>query len=183
MDKKTVKDLMVPLDEYPLVRDNATLLDAALALDEALKNLPPGRQPYRAVLVTDKDGRVIGKIGQWIFLKALEPKYGVLGDLGKLARAGVSAEVIASMMEHYRLFQDNLSDSCRRASAMKVTDVMHPVAESIDETAPLSEAIHQLVIGQTLSVLVTRQGQITGLLRLSDLFDAITEYMKHPQAG
>jgi hypothetical protein len=182
MDKKTVKDLMVPLDEYPLVHENATLLDAVHALDKALQNLPPGRQPYRAVLVTDKTGGVIGKIGQWIFLRALEPRYGVLGDLGKLARAGVSAEVITSMMDHYRLFQDNLSDSCRRASALRVTDVMHPVAESIDEQAPLSEAIHQFVIGQTLSVLVKRQGQISGLLRLSDLFDAITECMKQQHA-
>jgi hypothetical protein len=183
MNDKTVKDLMVPLDEYPHVRENTTLLDAALALDKAQRNLPAGRQPYRAVLVVGQDDQVIGKIGQLMFLRALEPRYGVLGDLEKLSRAGVSTELITSMMDHYRLFQDNLSDLCRRAGSMKVADVMHPVAESIDEGAPLSEGIHQLVIGQTLSILVRRNGRITGLLRLSDLFDAIVEHMKSHQAS
>ncbi|MFH1572993.1 MAG: CBS domain-containing protein [Acidobacteriota bacterium] len=178
MDKERVKDLMVPIDQCAVVDRTATLYDAIIALDEAQKKLPPGRQPYRAVLVIDEKKNVVGKIGQLAFLKALEPKYNVVGDLEKLARAGVSSELISSMMDHYRLFQDNLSDLCRRSSSMKVQDVMHPVTEGIDENAPLSEAIHQLVVGQTLSVLVTRGGKIAGLLRLSDLFDVMAEYVK-----
>lgn len=178
MNKKQVKDLMVPIDQYAVVSQTATVHDAIMALDEAQKNLPPGRQPYRAVLVIDAQKNVIGKIGQLGFLKALEPKYNVLGDMEKLARAGVSPEVIASMMDHYRLFQDNLSDLCERASTMRVAAVMRPVTESIDADAPLSDAIHQLVVQQTLSVLVRRCGRTVGLLRLSDLFDAVAEYVK-----
>lgn len=178
MDTKRVKDLMVPIDEYAVVDKSATLYDAIVALDDAQKNLPPGRQPYRAVLVIDESKKVIGKIGQLAFLKALEPRYNVLGDMEKLARAGVSQEVIASMMDHYRLFQDNLSDLCERASTMRVADVMRPVTESIDADAPLTEAIHQLVVQQTLSIMVRMGGRTAGLLRLSDLFDAVAEHVK-----
>ncbi len=47
-----VKELMVPLEEYAILSEEATLLDAVHALAEAQTKLPPDRQPHRAVLVT-----------------------------------------------------------------------------------------------------------------------------------
>lgn len=181
MDEKLVRNVMIPLEECPVVSNDSTLVDALLALDEAQKRLPSGRQPYRAVLVEDEKNRVVGKLGQWAFLMALEPKYAVHKDLGRLARAGVDPELITSMMEHYRFFQDSLSDLCHRASGIRVRDVMRPVEDSIDELAPLSQAIHQMVLAQTLSILVTRGSTVVGLIRLSDLFDVVGEHMKHPE--
>ena len=55
---------------------------------------------------------------------------------------------------------------------------MRPVTESIDENASLCEAIHKIVILQTLSILVKRGREVIGLLRLSDLFDEIARQMK-----
>jgi hypothetical protein len=181
MDKTLVRDIMVPLEDYPVVGEDATLADALVALDEAQRRLPPGRQPYRAVLVTDKKGGIVGKLGQLVFLNALEPKYAVLDDLGKLARAGVSPELVSSMMEHFRFLQDSLPDLCERAGRMKVKEVMRPTKDSIAEDAPLSEAIHGMVLGQTLSILVTRNSEPVGLIRLSDLFDVIAERIKSPR--
>jgi CBS-domain-containing membrane protein len=178
MDRKCVKDLMVPLDEYALIYQEDTLLDAILGLDEAQKRLPPGRQPYRAVLIVDDNNEIIGKIGQLCFMNALEPKYNVVSDLGTLSRAGVSSIFISSMMEHVRFFQDSLYALCRRALSTKVKDVMHPITESIDENMSLHEAIYRIVSFQTLSILVTRENKVVGLLRLSDLFEEITEQMK-----
>lgn len=177
MENRSVKDLVVPLDEYPVVPEDANLLDAILALDEAQRKLPPGRQPYRAVLVIDANGKIIGKIGQLAFMKALEPKYSVLGDLRTLARAGVTAEFVSSMMDHYQFFQDSFADLCTRGRSLPVKDVMHPVTESVDENASLSDAAHKIVIWQTLSLLVTRGEEVVGLLRLSDLFEELTAQM------
>jgi len=178
VDTKKVKDLMVPLGEYAVVARDATLLDAILALDKSLLKLKPGRQKHRAVLVLDETGKVVGKIGHLAFLKALEPKYNVLGDLSALSHVGVSQEFIDSMMQNYQLLQDNLADLCRRAAALKAGDVMRPVSESIDENASLAEGIHKLVMYQSLSILVTRDGKVVGLLRLSDLFEELTAEMK-----
>jgi CBS domain-containing protein len=179
VDKKRVKDLMMALDDYAVVSADATLLDAIEALDEAQTKLPPGKQPHRAVLVLDSNGKIIGKIGQLAVLKALEPKYGLLGDLGTLAKVGVSSELVSTMMEHFRFFQDNLSALCARAATIKARDVMHPVEEHIDENATLSEGIHKIVMTQTLSLLVTSGSEVVGLLRLSDLFDEISRQIKN----
>jgi CBS domain containing-hemolysin-like protein len=178
MDDRRVKDVMVSLSEYPVVSEYATLGEAVLALEMAQRRLPAGRQPYRAVLVVDEKKRVVGKIGQLSFLRALEPRYGVMGNLDSLFAAGVSEELVASMMEHYRFFEEKLSDLCSRSSRLLAKDVMRPVTQSIDENATLREAIHRIVMWQTLSILVTRGSEVVGLVRLSELFDAIAAQLK-----
>jgi len=178
MNSRHVKDLMVSLDECPLVSEDATLGDAVLALEEAQQNLPAGRQPYRAVLVVDEKKRIVGKIGQLAILRALEPRYDVIGDLAALSAAGVSEEFVSSMMDHYRFFQEGLPNLCSRASRLLVREVMRPVKECVDEGAALQEAIHKLVMWQTLSLLVTQGTEVVGLLRLSDLFDAIAAQLR-----
>jgi len=178
MNSKKVKDLMVPLEAYPVVNEQATLMDAVIALNEAIQKLPPGRQKHRAILVVNDAGKIVGKIGHLTFLKALEPKYGVLGDLGTLARAGINQTFIESMMQNYQFFQDDLSNMCQRAALLVARDVMQPVSESVDENATTAEGIHTLVLHQSLSLLVTRNGDVVGILRVSDLFEELTREMK-----
>jgi len=178
MELKSVRELVVPLNDYAVVSRDATLLDAIIALDAAQQKLPAERHPHRAVLVRDEHGKVVGKIGQLSFLKAMEPGYYKDTDFETVARPGISAESLASMKEHFRLFEESASDLCRSASGLIVGDIMEPVSEGIDEDTSLGEAMHHLVVGQMHSVLVRRGDEVVGLLRLSDLFEEITKYMK-----
>jgi CBS domain-containing protein len=173
METKKVKDLMLPLGEYAVVAESATLLEALQALETAQKNLPVGRPLHRAVLVADKEGRIVGKLGHHGFLEALEPKYTIFRDVGKLANAGLTEDFIASIMDNYRFWQDSMEDVCQRARTIRVGQVMKPVEASIEESRSLTEAIHLLLVWHTLSLLVTRDGQVVGILRLSDLFREI----------
>lgn len=175
---RKVKELMVPLSEYPAVAEDASLLEAVQVLDRAQDNLPPGRQPYRAVLVVDSDRRVVGKIGQLGLLKALEPQSTVVDDMPTLNRAGVSDRTLDSAMQHHRLFQQEMSDLCLAARSLRVRNVMHPITEHIDYEASLCEAAHQMVVWQTLSILVTRGNETVGLIRLADLCDEVVKDMK-----
>lgn len=178
MKNMHVRDLMVPIDEYPVVAPETSLLDAIQTLNEAQKNLPPGRQPYRAVLVKDASGKVVGKLGQFAFLKALEPKSGMLSDLSRLTQSGVSDELVSTMVDHYRFFEENLCDMCARGRNIAVRDAMHPILHSIDESASLTEAINRIVIYQQQSILVMRGGTAVGILRLPDLCDAVARQMQ-----
>jgi len=183
MQTKRIRDLMVPLDEYAVVGQDATMLQAMQALDKAQGLVPPGREPHRAALVVNDRGEVIGKLGQWSVFRALEPKYSTLADTSTLARAGINDEFINSMMEHFRLFKADLFDLCRAANERKVTDVMRPVAEYVDIDASLADAAHLLVVRRTLSVLVREKGAVVGLLRLSDLFHEVTRHMTAPASS
>ncbi len=177
MDDVRVRDLMVPLSLYGTVNEHHTLAQALDALDASRERLQSHGQPARAVLVVDDGGRVVGQVGHVDFLKALEPKFSLLGDLDTIARAGVSEEFVDSLVENLSFFCGRLDDLCHRAGQIEVRRIMRPVRESIDEDAPLTEAIHRLVMWQTMRVLVTRKGVTVGVLRLTDVFEEVARRM------
>ncbi len=119
MESMKVKDLMVPLDQYVCVSEEATITDAILALEEAQAKYGSRVYPYRAVLVCDKDNKVIGKVGHLDVLRSLEPRYSEVGDLKKVSGFGLSAEFMRSMMAEYELWKAPLEDLCRKAAQVK----------------------------------------------------------------
>ena len=61
-----------------------------------------------------------------------------------------------------------------------VKDIMYTPTEGeyVEEKASLGEAIHQLVMGHHQSLLVTKEDEIVGILRLVDVFKEICEGIK-----
>ncbi len=171
MKSLLVKDLAVPLAEYATVSVQATLYDAIMALEE-VHALDQSHYRHRAILVFDDKNRVIGKLGQFDILIALESKYQQLGDLERLACIGLSSAFIKSVFNQYSFWSKPLSEICIAAAQLKVNDIMHRLAEDeyIEESAPLDEAIHQLIMGRYQSLIVTRGQEIVGILKLSDIF-------------
>ena len=177
LDAKRVKDVMLPLSEYAVVPQDATFSEAIQVLEQSRQGLAPGQPPHRAVLVKDHHEKIVGKVGQLAFLKALEPRHRLEGDLGRLDRAGVDSEFVGTIMDSLHFWQDSLSVLCRRASSLPVKEFMCPVTERIDGDAVLTEAIHKIVACQTLSILVTEREEVVGILRLSDLIAEIAALM------
>lgn len=176
MKKIAIKDLMVPLDEYATVSEDATFADAIGALELAQKAFDYTKYRHRAILVLDKNRRVIGKISQLDALKALEPKYReIQGRDTKSSFRHFSRMFLKSMLEHHRLFDGSLDDMRKRVAGISVKDFMHTLSadECLDENATLDEAIHILIMGHHQSLLVTRASEIVGILRLTDVFSAV----------
>ncbi len=181
MKKYKIKDLVVPLSEYAVISEDATLYEAVLALEKAQNEFDTTRYRHRAVLVEDKSHKVIGKLGQLDILRALEPKYAEMkSESHRMAKLGFSKKFLLDMLETYKLFDSPMDDICRKAGRDKVTKYMHRPTEGefIHEDASLDEAIHLLMAGHHQSLLVTRGDNIVGILRLTDVFAAIFHSMK-----
>jgi hypothetical protein len=175
-----VKELMVPLEAYATVSREATLREAIFALEQAQMTLDPSRHKHRAILVLDESGKVVGKITMKNILMALEPNYGKLEGIDVLERSGHSPDLIKSMLEDNALWAKPLQFVHERATRLKVGDFIQapPEGEYIDENANLGEAIHRLIAYPTLSLLVTCNDEVVGILRLSDVFTKICDTIK-----
>ncbi len=176
----TVRELMVPLEQYATVSKEATLREAILALEKAQMTLDPSRHKHRAILVLDESGKVVSKITMKIILMALEPNYGKVEGTGVLERSGYSPDLIRSMLEDNALWTEPLQFFSERATKLKVGELIHPPSqdEYIDENATLGEAIHQMIAYPYLSLLVTSGDEVLGILRLSDVFTKICDVIK-----
>lgn len=180
-----VKDLMVPLSEYATVSDDATLSDAILTLEKAQEEFDQTRYRHRAVLIYDKDHKIIGKLSQLDALKALEPKYKELQTDGAARHLGFSTTYIQGMLNQFSLWATPLGDICKKGADRKVKEFMYTPTEGeyVQEDASLDVAIHQLIIGHHQSLLVTdKSGEIVGVLRLSDVFAAVFHKLKECSA-
>jgi CBS domain-containing protein len=176
----TVRELMVPLEAYATVSREATLGEAILALERAQMTLDPSRHKHRAILVIDEGGKVVSKITMKNILVALEPNYGKVEGMGVLERSGFSPDLIKDMLKTNALWSEPLQFFGERAAKLKVCDfIQAPSAdEYIDENTTLGEATHQMLVQPVLSLLVTSNDEVVGILRLSDVFTKICDIIR-----
>jgi CBS domain-containing protein len=183
MKTVSIKELMVPLNEYATVSEDATLADAIQALNDAQETYCQNKYRHRAILVLDKNQQPIGKISQIDALRALEPKYGEIQNQDTRGTfRHFSRMFLSSMLEHHRLFDGSLEDFRKKAATIHVRDFMHTLSadECVSEDETLDEAIHHLVMGHQQSLLVRRDDTIVGILRLTDVFSAVFQPLMSP---
>lgn len=183
MKVRQVKNIMVPLNEYTTVTEDASLHDAIFALYNAQSEFKKNKYHHRAVLVYNiKKTHIIGKISQLDILRALEPKYRQLGSGDPLAtiglsRFGLSPDFLNSMISQYDLWDEPIESLLAKASSLKVKNFMytHTEGEYVEEDATLADAIHQLILGRHQSLIVMKNNEITGILRLADIFSEVCD--------
>lgn len=185
MDNFKVKDLMVPLSEYASVPESASLYEAILALEKAQTEFDHTKYRHRAVLVLNANRRVVGKLSQLDVLRALEltvnpPSPGI----DDIRRYGFSPSFIRRWRLEKRVLQSPLTRICGLVGQLKAKDFMQSPTEGefVGSNESIDVAIHRLVSGSHMSLIVTgADGQITGILRLTDIFAAIFHAMKECQ--
>ena len=180
MKKLMVKDIMVPLEKYAIIHEGRLLIEAIEVLEKAQMAFEEMPYVHRSILAYDDNQKIVGKISQWDVIKNLEPKYENFGDIRSTSLSGLSPELIKSMMEKHNLWQADLDDLCNRIARKKVKDVMYKPTEGekIEADATMGEAMHSFVIGHHQSLLVTKDSEIVGVLRLTDVFKLLCERVK-----
>jgi len=172
---KRVKDLMVPLSAYATVSEDATLTDAVAALKQSHEDFDKAKYRHRAVLVLGKDRQIAGKVNLHAILKALEPKFeDMFSDTGSM-HVGFTRKYQKAIFDSVKLWQDPMDQICRKAAQVQVKNFMVTPTEGemIDPEASLGEAVHQLVLGHYQSLLVVEDKQAIGVLRLTDVAEAV----------
>jgi CBS domain-containing protein len=180
MEQYRVRDLMVPFSEYASVRVGTTLLEALRTLERAQEAYSMSKYEHRAVLVLDDGGKVVGKISQLRALRAIETEFTGQVEMDSLRSFGFSNTYLAGLKEKHRLQgQVITTETLKKAAAMKVESFMQTPTpgEFVAEDATLDTAIHLLTAGAHLSLLVTRDDKIVGILRISDVFAAVFHEM------
>jgi CBS domain-containing protein len=174
---KIVKDLMVPLSEYVTVPDDATLSDAVAALKAAQTEFDQTKYRHRAILVYDKNKDVVGKISMISILRGLEPKYEDMLSDDEPIHLGFTRGFQRKMIEQLKLWDAPLAHICEKAARLKAKTFMNAPTEGeyVEADATLDEAIHLIVIGHHQSLLVTENKKVVGVLRLTDVYEVVSE--------
>ncbi|SDB40639.1 hypothetical protein SAMN05660653_01954 [Desulfonatronum thiosulfatophilum] len=175
----TVRKLMRPVADFPRISSQAFFHEAMIALQKANEEFTAGRIRQRILLVEDRTSNILGKVTPMDVMRGLEPKYDKIDSLADDLRYGVP-QVVRSMKEDLRLWQEPLDDLCRKAAEVKVESFMNTPepnqAVGIDER--MDNALHLFVATCHNSLFVMDGEAIVGLLRFSDVYSALTEVVQ-----
>ena len=192
MTELTVRQLMVPRNQYATIGADDTLGEAVVALREAQKleqSLDPGRHRDRAILVVDEFQKVIGKLSMLNILRGFLPNYererGAKASLKAAARIGSARAFLDAQEARAVLWKRPLEDIVGTAARIRVRHLLRPFAagETIDVDGTLDAAVRQMVAGRFQSLMVTRDGEIVGILRLTDVYEEIARLLRAATSG
>jgi len=161
-DAKRVKDLMIPLEDYPHIPYWFTLRQAMAIVREAAVKFEGSFEP-RAVLVFDEKYQLMGMLTLRDIIKGLEPRF--MHETA-LVKGDPNLTV---------LMGDLFGPGMREASQKPVNEAMTPIRVTIQGSDPIAKAIF-LMIKEGVGVIpVIQDSKVAGMIRLSDLFTEISK--------
>lgn len=182
---QTIKELMIPIESYVTVYEDVTVGEAIKVLEKVREKYQAEGKQYkpRQLIVLNKDNQIVGRLNQMDVVSSLEPKYRTrTGDdaIKHISASGISPALLKEMMQWYSLWGESFIDRCKDVTKMSVKDCMRTIQriEYIAESDSLETAVHQMVMGRNTMLMVTRNDEVVGILRLSDIFDQITQISK-----
>jgi CBS domain-containing protein len=180
MTDMIAKDIMVPVDHYAVVPKDATLYDAIVALEHAQKEFCKPHKNHLSVLVTDENGDIVGQVSQWDAIRALDCVQDDTEAQDQVSKFGLNPQFVKSMMASHRVWNKSLPETCMRAATKTVEEFMSVPEHNtfIDEEAPITDVLYKMVKGERMSLFVTRDEKIIGVLKVVDVLSIICKLVK-----
>ena len=150
MEEKHLMDIMIPLKDYAVVSQDATIQEALKITEESYKRLSPEKYKHQGILVKDAEGNIVGKLTQ--------------------------ADILRGLVQDYKVSDKTFLGRCKALRDKEVQEFMTTTAISVDAN---EELVHALLILQTSGhrgLLVTGEGKKPiGMLRLTDIYQLVKE--------
>ncbi len=166
---KTVKDLMVNITEYPHIAYWMSVRDA-IAMIHSSYDETAGLGEHRMVLVFDEKYQLRGVLTLKSLLAGIEP--GFLRKDEKSPFQGLTDSDLASLSA---LVEGTFSSRCREESEKPVSDVMVPIRATVDVDDSVEKSAFIMLQGNVNLLPVMGGGKVVGVLRMSDVFNALTK--------
>lgn len=166
---KEVKDLMIPLEDFPHIPYWFTLRQAMAIVREAVGKFKGAFEP-RAVLVFDEKYQLMGILTLRNMIKGLEPNF-----LQKSGPVAMDPNLTV-------LLGDLAGPTMQTASQRPVNEVMCPIQVTVDASAPVAKALYLMIQENVGFLPVMQAGRVAGMIRLSDLFNEVAKVILGDQA-
>jgi CBS domain-containing protein len=171
---KQVGDLMVPVDQYPSVRDHATLREAIAVMEGAQLEVALHKSLPRVLLVFDEINVLVGYIRRRDIMRGLEPKFLSSQPL-EYRKKLFDVEFDPNLSE---LPYDRLLRGIQEQANRPVSDVMRPIEAILEADAPFMKAVYEMVSGNLTLIPVIQDEQLVGVLRSVDLFHELAQLVR-----
>ena len=161
----TVKDLMIPLEQFPHVSSEAPVHEAVGLLYSHVNG--HGRLQYDELLVISADNRLVGRLTLRGILTCYFPTL-FAGD-----QQPIFAGKQAKFTDLAILLEDSFQTECKRQGSLPVGDFMAPPHKAIKAGLHPLHAAEIMMTENETCLPVVEDGILIGLVRLIDIFNTL----------
>lgn len=163
-EEKTVKEVMIPIEEYTTIHGTQTVKEAIVKLKMSfILKVATNRimeTGHRSILVLDKNDEVQGILSIIDLLNAMMPAY-----------LNSPKPTMADSIQFSPMFWKGMfTKSVKELVYVKVKDIMSMAPLKIEAESNLMEAAYLMVMNRVRRLVVMKSGKVVGVLREQDLF-------------
>ena len=168
----SVKDVMIPVEDYTKISQGATVAEAIAKLRQSFTAQAATdsimETGHRSILVLDQRGDVQGILSIQDLLKALMPAY-----------LSAPKPSTADAIQYSPMFWTGMfSKAVKMLAPENISQIMSPAPESIAADASLLEAAYEIVRSGHRRLCVVENDNVIGILREQDLFFEIDRILR-----
>jgi CheY-like chemotaxis protein len=170
--EKSLREVMIPIEEYTTLNQESTVKEAIDKLRESFyAKVSTSRimeTGHRSILVVDERDEIMGILAIIDLLRAVMPAY---LDAPKPSTAD---NIQYSPLFWHNMFQREVL----RLSGKKIKNVMSPAPGTIDADANLMEAAYTMITHNKRRLTIIDSGKVIGIIREQDLFFEIDRILR-----
>lgn len=163
MDAKVVRDIMIPLEEYPHIPYWFTLRQAVAEMENSQLESDGRKSLPRGVLVFDERYRLLGLVRRRDILRGLEPEF--LSPQESKPPFEQAVDVNPGKPTF-----DSIASGVRERAERPVSEVMQPVKASVQADDDLIKVVHQMTTNDLSFLPVLEGSKVVGVVRSVELF-------------
>lgn len=165
-----VRDMMIPLEDYPWVRIDDTLKYAVRVMEEARLVVGDRASLPRVLLVFDHADDLVGIVRRRDIMRGLEPNFLVNQPLERRVKF-FEVDVDPHLSElSAEVDFENVLKGLRAQANRPVGDVLRPVATSLAPEDQIMKAVYEMVSLNESLIPVVEEERLIGVIRSVDLF-------------
>lgn len=169
-----LRDIMVPVELYPSVRDTARLREAVEVIESAQLEVKLRKSLPRCLLVFDGIGVLVGYIRRRDIMRGLEPRFLVTRPLeyrGKPFDIAIDPNLA-------ELPFDRTMKGIRQQAGRQVSDVMRPIEAILSADDHVMKAVSALVSLDLSLIPVVDDKELVGVVRSVDAFHELAKLLE-----
>jgi Mg/Co/Ni transporter MgtE len=170
-DTLVVRDVLIPLERYPHLNENQSLLDSVQKIKEYTAG-DRNQIRYAEVFVVNDENRLVGKIEIVDVLHALAPSLFAADKVAKFEGKGSDFPNLAILLE------DSFLKKCSEQSTIPIKDFMAKIEDSVKADTPMLKALMLMLKAERYSFPVVDGSEVIGVVRLEEIFLELCNHCK-----
>ena len=172
LDNLTVRDVYIPMKNYPHIPDTATICDAM----KLMHGSQTEAHKYRTILVHDQDEHLVGHLTLRDLLRAVGPSY-----LKKAAPAIKGNQPFQGIPQDFSalalIWQEGFTVKIQEEAQHTVADYLTLFEHSVKLDDPFAKCAYLLLVEDLHVIPVVEDEKVVGVVRLVDIFEQIAEHL------